>query len=321
MYRNCEFFQWEDGSMDFPYEYFQAELRGDTLVSETMKKAWAASIETLLEVTSAIEKKHLHWCALYGTLLGAVRHKGFIPWDDDIDIGMPRADYDIFRKSCFEDLPEGYNVLDPCEEDTPGLDILRICNTADLCGDDEFLRKYHGCPFIIGIDIYPIDNVSDDSEMDAGICDALNLIARVITIDESTEEITEDDLAEKREILAILEKNCHCPLPDDENLRINLMKQYDRLSAAFKGKKTKQVTVYRNHRFLPNQLFPRGIFTNCMDMEFENITVKVPRDYDTALKFMYGDGYMTPVKWQGTVHKYGFEDQQRFVYETLGYIL
>ena len=46
--------------MDFPYEYFKAEMRGETLISETTKKAWAASVETLSEVIRAIEARHLH---------------------------------------------------------------------------------------------------------------------------------------------------------------------------------------------------------------------------------------------------------------------
>ena len=306
--------------MDFPFEYFMAEMRGETLVSETAKKTWASSLETLKEVTGAIEKRHLNWCVMYGSLLGAVRHKGFIPWDDDIDIGMPRADYDIFRKSCFEDLPEGYNVMDPSEEVTPGLDMLRINNSAVLCDDPEFLRKYHGCPYIIGIDIFPIDAVPDDDETDAGICDALKLIARVVTIDESTDGITWEDRMERSQILQILQNTLHCSLPDDENLRILLMKQYDRLAAAFKGKKTKRCTVYRNHRFNEKHIFPRGIFNDCIETSFENTTVRIPRDYDTVLKIMYGD-YLKPVKWENTVHKYGFEDQQRAVYDALGYIM
>ena len=56
-------------------------------------------------------------------------------------------------------------------------------------------------------------------------------------------------------------------------------------------------------------------------MEFENITVKVPRDYDTVLKIMYGEKYMTPVRWTNTAHVYGYEDQQKAVYDILGYIL
>ena len=305
--------------MTFPYEYFKAELRGNTLISETTKKAWASSIETLCEVVNAIDKRHLHWVALYGTLLGAVRHHGFIPWDDDIDIGMPRADYDIFRKSCFEDLPEGYNVMDPSEEDVDRLDILRICNTADLCADPDFLRKYHGCPFVIGIDIYPIDNVPDDPEMDAGICDALKLIARIITID-SDPDATAADFMERAEIIHILESVLHCSLPNDEYLHIKLMRQHDKLASSFKGKRTKNVTVYRNHRFAPNHIFPRGLLTDTIDIPFENITVKAPKDYDKVLTILFGD-YLTPVKFGAENHLLGFDEQQRIVYDALGYML
>lgn len=306
--------------MDFPYEYFRAEMRGDTLISETMKKAWASSIETLCEVVNAIDKRHLHWVALYGTLLGAVRHHGFIPWDDDIDIGMPRADYDIFRKTCFEDLPDGYNVMDPSEEDVDRLDILRICNTADLCAVPDFLRKYHGCPYVIGIDIYPIDNVPDDQAIDEGICDVLKLIARIITIDSNPETSTEEDYYERAEILHILENVLRCSLPNDENQHINLMRQHDKLAASFKGKKTKNVTIYRNHRFAPDHIFPRGLLTDTIDIPFEKITVKAPKDYDRVLTIIFGD-YMTPVKFGSESHALGFDDQQRIVYDALGYIL
>ncbi len=306
--------------MEFPYEYFKAEMIGETLVSETMKKARAATLETLSEVINAIEKKNLHYCALYGTLLGAVRHGGFIPWDDDIDIGMPRKDYDIFRKTCFEDLPDGYNVLDPSEEYVPELDILRINNSVAPSADPDFLRKYHGCPFVIGIDVYPIDAVPDDPEMDQGICDAMRLIARVMTIDLNIESAGVLELGEREEILQILEKNLHTSFMNDETIHIDLMRSYDKLASAFKDKKTKNVTVYRNHHDNPSHIFSADSFKTLIDVEFENMTIKIPADYNKVLETTYS-GYMKPVEWKDTIHHYGFEDQQRLVYDALGYIL
>ena len=306
--------------MEFPYEYFKAEMIGETLVSETMKKARASTLETLSEVINAIEKRNLHYCALYGTLLGAVRHGGFIPWDDDIDIGMPRKDYDIFRKTCFEDLPEGYNVLDPSEEYVPELDILRINNSVAPSADPDFLRKYHGCPFVIGIDIYPIDAVPDDAEMDQGICDAMRLIARVMTIDLNIESAGVLELGEREEILQILEKNLHTSFMNDETIHIDLMRSYDKLASAFKGKKTKNVTIYRNHFDKPSHIFPADSFKTLIDVQFENMAIKIPADYNKVLETTYS-GYMKPVEWKNTVHHYGFEDQQRLVYDTLGFIL
>ena len=58
------------------------------------------------------EKEHLRYFMIGGTMLGAVRHKGFIPWDDDVDFGMPRADHDKFLKAAGKYLPEGYHLLD-----------------------------------------------------------------------------------------------------------------------------------------------------------------------------------------------------------------
>ena len=73
---------------------FEAETRRDYLVTKEMKHVWACQLDLLEKLLQVCEKYHLRCWADAGTLIGAVREQGFIPWDDDIDVAMPREDYD-----------------------------------------------------------------------------------------------------------------------------------------------------------------------------------------------------------------------------------
>lgn len=94
--------------MEFPQNYFCAEVRDDFEIPAMMKRAWAAELEVLSVIADVCERHHLQYFADYGTLLGAVRHKGFIPWDDDIDICMLREDYMELIRVLPEELPQGF---------------------------------------------------------------------------------------------------------------------------------------------------------------------------------------------------------------------
>lgn len=80
--------------MDLPVGFLKEEVRCGYRVSEKMKKVWAVELDLLEKFTSVCEKYNLRYFADAGTLIGAVRHQGFIPWDDDVDVVMPREDYD-----------------------------------------------------------------------------------------------------------------------------------------------------------------------------------------------------------------------------------
>ena len=82
--------------MKFTDVYFEDEVRDGFYVSSMMKKAWAAQLEVLYEVQQMCERHHIEFFAEWGTLLGAVRHGGMIPWDDDLDICMLSKEYNRF---------------------------------------------------------------------------------------------------------------------------------------------------------------------------------------------------------------------------------
>lgn len=82
-----------DIMLQFPDSYFEDEVRDGFYVPSMIKRAWATALDVLCEVDRICCKYNIKYYAEWGTLLGAVRHAGFIPWDDDLDIGMMRTDY------------------------------------------------------------------------------------------------------------------------------------------------------------------------------------------------------------------------------------
>ncbi|XME04301.1 phosphorylcholine transferase LicD [Lachnospiraceae bacterium C1.1] len=307
--------------MQFERDFFKAEIKTGFLVSESMKKVWASSIECLMDIAEVCRNENLRWFAMFGTLLGAVRHHGFIPWDDDIDIALFRKDYEYLRNNAKRLLPSNYEVLDSSKKYVKGLDILRICNTDDVCVEHSFLQKYHGCPYLIGIDIYPIDNCPENKELDQSICDILNLIARVITIDEEIENPVEDDIAERYEIIELLANVSGKAFSSDRDaLHMELMQYYDEISQFANGQDTEECTIYRNHRFSADAVYSKKIFEKTVRLPFENSIIDAPAGFDDALKKMYGN-YLSLVKSGVSGHAYGFEDQEERLYETFGYLI
>lgn len=139
----------------------------------TLKELQQFSLAILKDVADFCERNGIRYSLGYGTLLGAVRHKGFIPWDDDVDIMMPREDYERFREIYRS---ESYSFID--SRNTPECYIAfgRVCDTRRTLAVSciPWVRKDVG----VWIDIFPVDRVPDDMESFKRIYDSLYLLMK-----------------------------------------------------------------------------------------------------------------------------------------------
>ena len=232
----------------------------------------------ILEKIDKICKKHnLTYFAYYGTLLGAVRHQGFVPWDDDLDIAMFRDDYEKFQTIASEEFTEPYFFQNSY---TDG--IIRFMAKVR---DSRTTAIEHLAPSInqgIFIDVFPLDVAPD----------GVNEQAPVIL--EVQREIW-TTVVNPREILEDLEAGKHFVL--DVNTLINLIKLDKR--ERFKEFEAFSLTHFgetENVDFIVRQLFydqpespKKDWFENVVYLPFENIQIPAPAEYDKILTILYGD--------------------------------
>ena len=150
----------------------ESETRKGYLISAKMKKVWAVEMELLKKLLEVCEKYHLRIWAEGGTLLGTIRHHGYIPWDDDIDMAMLREDYDKLQAIAKEEFKTPYFFQSGYTDLFPnGLSRIRKDGTAAIM-DQAINRNYHQGIFI---DIFPLDVMPDDEVLFKSFVKLINL--------------------------------------------------------------------------------------------------------------------------------------------------
>ena len=303
--------------ISFPNDFFQDEIREGFLVERKMKCAWAAQMEVLKEIDRICKKYGIQYFADSGTLLGAVRHKGFIPWDDDIDISMLRDDYQKFASIVRKELPEGWVWLE-LNDSNGNFDELfgRVTNSDIYDSRAERLMQFHGCPYVVGVDIFPIDYVplvKEEEELWYGISKYLEGLITSIKMfgKNNILESIEPELQKVEEI-------CRVKLKRDETLEIQLRKLLNAMVQLNPGDGVEELELiifdlcYQDRRFK----YKREWYEKSIEVPFENIMIPIPVGYTEVLRVLYGDNYMTPIR--GTAdHEYPFYKKQDMELERL----
>lgn len=309
--------------IQYPIEYFADEYREGFLVERTMKCAWAAQFEVLKRVEEICDRHGLKYFAFFGTLLGAARHGGYIPWDDDIDIAMLREDYQAFLAVCKEELPEEYCVLNVYDNEEWEEVNIRITNGDYIDISNKRMENYYGCPFAVGIDVYPLDDLPDDEKQKQYEQDLLQLIATTNGL--LTQATETEDMAQREQCLQIavnglrtLEQVLGYSFDYDGNLSNQLFRLFDQVCISFSGKGSTYVTLMPTYvKGITKMLFLRDWFRETVELEFEQSTIRVPIGYEACLWARFGRNYMTPRQIQAA-HDYPFYKEQRQLLEENG---
>ena len=285
---------------------FSAEIRCDFLVTVARKKQWNIELNIYQEFAAICDRHGLDYFLIYGGHLGAIRHHGFIPWDDDLDVAMLRGDFEKFLTIATEELPPEFSIVYGIvgREQFPLLRIRYLDSTGILRKDLD--GKHNSGVFI---EVYVLDDVPDDQQARQA------QINRVENLQYLANVKLQRRFSFSKEGISTFFRL----LPDSAK------GLWDKSQAACAKYQTDGENGYVTCVQLPHyarlgELYlKKTVALDIIDVPFETITVKIMRD-PVSLVQSYSD-YMTlpPLEKRGTSHaRVVFYDPDRPYTEYLG---
>lgn len=297
------------------------EIRDGFLVTSHRKKLWNVQIGLIKEFARICKKHNLRWFAISGTLLGAARHKGFVPWDDDVDVAMLRPDYEKFRKIVASEIKPPYcldmwydyrlETDEPSEltdlslplisaeqiknfpVHAPFFPLIKIKDTRTLFVEFPDRKNFPQC---IWLDIFPLDSLPPFEDKKR----SLNFeVARVIYVATVHPEFIKNAMQKNQRLIVdyeALKKFIKLPYKQRGiQLEEFLAKNYFA---------SEHVGDMRNWCIVQSRKFYKSKdFADVKYLPFEKIELPVPIGYESCLKDFYGD-WQKPVMYPSHAKNY-----------------
>jgi len=294
--------------LQFEENYFEGEEREGFYVSPMMKRVWAGQLEVLRMVDEICSCHNIRYFADWGTLLGAIRHKGYVPWDDDLDICMLRPDYERFLSIVKQYPPKYCQLLNADTQSAWNSEFAKIVNSMDLPLEKDIEERFHNCPYLVGVDIFPIDYLPNNEEEQNTHIDLFRAVYYLALDIREERKATEEHIQQLNMLQELCNVRFHGKTPIEQQLQILA----DRIAAMYMdmGQEAKECTLmyYRagNEQFH----FPSSCFAESIRVPFENISIPIPVGYEKILTVYYGEDYMTPMQ-NFAQHEYPFYKKQQ----------
>lgn len=257
----------------------------------TLKKVQRLELGILKDFIKLCDENNLIYFGIAGTGIGALRHKGFIPWDDDIDVAMPRKDYEQFIKIAKEQYSDKYYVLNGLEDEN-----YPLLTTRWILKGTKFVEeplKNIDCKFGIFLDIYPLDQIPDDEKLfkkqarQAFFWSKLLVLRSVafpvLAFSGWKAKLVHMICAVVHGILVLF----HIPKSWLYKKCLNISTKYNNLETTKRLDFLCDTTAYMNIHYTEG-LYP------LVEYEFEDIRIKFPGNIKDNLTMAYGDYMQLP---------------------------
>ena len=292
--------------------YLEDEVRDGFYIPSIAKRAWAAELSILHEINRICEKYDIRYFADWGSFLGAVRHQGFIPWDDDLDICMFRSDLNKFIEVSKLELPEGFEIHSFLNNDYSWKFIINVVNTGRMCFTPDYLKTHFNFPYIATIDIFVIDNVYEDEDKEEERRKIVKYVLGVADI------LTEENYKSSKigELLSEIEMRCNVSI--NKNLEFIELKRLlykitQDIISEYNNDSSEYVVQQIPWGVYHNRKYKRELYDGIVKLPFEDTYICVPKLYDRLLRNKYGNYWEIHMGVGG--HGYPYYNSQK---EALG---